>query len=258
MATAAAIHKSRSTLHVRATWSAREDRVPSAVWLGILWVGMIAGFGVDIPGFQRAHPPAILWVHGVVFSVWMLLLTAQVLLVLGDRVPWHRKLGWFMAGWACLMAVMGPVAAVVAQIYTPHSPFFDPPFLAVNIADLGCFLGLLAWGISLRRNPAAHRRMMILSTVALADPGFSRFSGFYIPTEPQSVLPWFVWMFYGNVLLVVLMAAWDWWRGRLIRSFVIGASGLVSALFLASLLYFWPPWKALTAVWLQALARHFA
>jgi hypothetical protein len=42
---------------VRGTWSAREDRVPSAVWLGILWVGMIAGFGVDIPGFIRRDPP---------------------------------------------------------------------------------------------------------------------------------------------------------------------------------------------------------
>jgi hypothetical protein len=258
VATVPAVRRSRMQWHVRGTWSTRDDRVPSAVWLGILWVGMSAGFGVDIPGFQSHHPPAILWVHGAVFTVWMLLLTAQVLLVMGDRLPWHRKLGWFAAGWACLMAVMGPLAAMVAQAFSLRGPFFDPPFLSVNIVDIGSFLVLLAWGISLRRNPAAHKRMMILATVALADPGFSRFSGFYIPTEPQSLIPWFFWVFYGNLILILLMAAWDWWRGRLIRSFVIGASGLVAALFLASALYFWEPWKALTLEWVTAWAKHFA
>ncbi len=119
MATAPAIQQSRMMWHVRGAWSPREDRVPSAIWLGILWVGMIAGFGLDIPRFLRLKPPAplIVHVHAAVFSVWMLVLTAQVLLVVGDRVAWHRKLGVFAVGWACLMAVMGPAAfiAIVAQ-----------------------------------------------------------------------------------------------------------------------------------------------
>jgi hypothetical protein len=91
-------------LHVRGTWSAREDRLPSAVWLGVLWVGMIAGFGVDFPRYlhENPPPPRILHLHAVVFTVWMLLLTAQVLLVLRDRVAWHRRLGWFAAVWACV------------------------------------------------------------------------------------------------------------------------------------------------------------
>jgi hypothetical protein len=32
--------------------------------LGILWVGMIAGFGLDISDFAHRNPPAVLWVHG--------------------------------------------------------------------------------------------------------------------------------------------------------------------------------------------------
>jgi hypothetical protein len=44
------------TLHVRGTWSVRDDRKASAVWLGILWIGMIAGFGVDFPGYLRKNP----------------------------------------------------------------------------------------------------------------------------------------------------------------------------------------------------------
>ena len=258
MATAPAVQTSRMMWHVRGTWSAREDRAPSAVWLGILWLGMIAGFGVDISDFAHRNPPepAVLWVHGAVFTVWMLLLTAQVLLVVRDRVAWHRKLGWFAAGWACLMAVMGPWAAVTSKLRDVklHGP--SPyGFISVHVVDLGGFLFLLAWGIALRKNPAAHKRMMILSTVALADPGFARFSGHYIPTEPASVLPWFVYTFYGNVLVIVLMLGWDWWRGRLVRSFVLGSAALLTALYLASLMYFWEPWKALTLEWVKALAR---
>ena len=38
MATASTLTRSRMFWHVRGTWSPREDGVPSAVWLGILWV----------------------------------------------------------------------------------------------------------------------------------------------------------------------------------------------------------------------------
>ena len=49
---------------------------------------------------------------------------------------------------------------------------------------------IAAGGIALRSNPAAHRRMMTLATISLADPGFSRFSGDLWPTEPHSVMLW--------------------------------------------------------------------
>ena len=199
----------------------------------------------------------VLHVHAVVFSIWMLLLTAQVLLVLRDRVALHRKLGWLVAGWACLMAVMGPWAAMASQATTVNAPVGFSPFLSVNIVDIGGFLILLALGIVLRKNPASHKRMMILSTVSLADPGFSRFSGFLWPTEPHSVLVWFIYTFYGNVLLIALMAGWDWWRGRLMRSFVVGAVGLLAAEWVATLLYFWGPWKGVTHGLVVAWVKHF-
>jgi hypothetical protein len=68
---------------------------------------MIAGFGVDMPRFLHESPPpaAVVDLHAVVFTVWLLLLTAQILLVVGDRVALHRRLGWFMAGWAGRMIV---------------------------------------------------------------------------------------------------------------------------------------------------------
>ena len=156
------------------------------------------------------------------------------------------------------MAFMGPAAfiAVVSQAAKLHGPF-PYPFLSVHIVDIGGFLVLLAWGIALRKNPAAHKRMMILSSVSLADPGFNRFIEYIFRAEPHSVFTWFLYAFYGNVLLIVLMAVWDWYRGRLIRSFVVGAAGLLAAEYLASALYFWKPWQQLTLGWVTVWARHF-
>jgi hypothetical protein len=260
LATAPAVQQVRRVLHVRGNWSARDDRAPSAAWLVILWIGMIVGFGVDFSGFLKQMPPApkVIWVHAFVFTMWMVLLTVQVLLVLRDRVANHRKFGWFAVLWAGLMAVFGPWAAIAAQVVTIGTPYFDPQFLCINLVDITGFLALLAWAITLRKNPAAHRRMMILATIALADPGFGRFTEWLWPVMPSNVIVWFFYLFYGNVLLVALMAAWDWWRGRLMRSFVIGAAALLASEVICALLYFWAPWKAATAQFVEFCAKRFA
>jgi hypothetical protein len=257
VATAAAVRGSRFVLHEKGTWSAREDRVPSAVWLGLLWAGMLAGFGTDFARFLHETPPApgILYVHAVVFSTWMVIATAQVSLVLGNHVAWHRTLGWIAVGWACLMGVLGPWAALASYAVNLRQPVQFTGFFSVNLVDILGFVVLLGWGIALRKNPAAHKRMMILATVSLADPGFSRLEEFLIPAEPKSLFVWFLAVFWGNVLLVALMAGWDWWKGRLVRSFVVGAAGLLAAEYLATALWFWDPWKALTMGWVQAFAR---
>ncbi|MDE3199616.1 MAG: hypothetical protein KGN79_01745 [Acidobacteriota bacterium] len=257
MATTPAVTRPGWAWHTRGTWNAREDRVASAVWLGILWVGMIAGFGVDFPRYLHENPPApgVTHWHAVVFTGWMILLTAQVLLVLKDRVAFHRKLGWLLVGWAGLMAVLGPWAALSSLAVNLHLPAGDTPFFSVNLVDIGAFLVLLAWGLASRRNPAAHKRLMILATVSLADPGFSRFSGWIWATGPSSMLVWFFWVFYGNVLLVVLMLGWDWWRGRMMKQAVIGGVALLGAEYAATLLYFWGPWRAATERWVEAWAR---
>jgi hypothetical protein len=256
VATASAVSGPGKLWHVKGTWSARDDRKASAVWLGVLWVGMIAGFGVDFPSYLHANPapPKIVHVHAVVFSMWMLILTAQVLLVLGNRVSVHRKMGWVAAGWACLMAILGPVAAFAWHAANLGLPSGDPPFLSVQLLNMVGFLSLLTWGITQRKNPASHRRMMILSTVALADPGFSRFSGWLWPNPPQTLLVAFFWVFYGNVLLVVLMLGWDFWKKRLIRSFAIASVSLLALEWVEAWLYFYPPWRQMATGWVKAWA----
>ncbi len=251
--------------HVRGNWNPQDDRIPSAIWLAILWIGMIAGFGLDARHFLSQNPPLLLHAHAATFTIWMFLLTAQLLLVLKNQIAIHRKLGWFLVAWACLMGIMGPVGvytAIMMQVKA-HGPF-PYPFITVHVVDIGGFLILLAIGIALRKNPAAHKRMMILSTVALADPGFARmldhlingkFIIAFMNPHPPTPFLWFLCVFNGNILLVALMLAWDFWKGRLIRSHVIASISLIVCMYIASVIYFMPAWQAQTLVWVTAWSK---
>jgi hypothetical protein len=154
------------------------------------------------------------------------------------------------------MAILGPWAAMVAKGPVPNGPA-SPQFLSIQFGSLGAFLVLVAWGVTLRKNPAAHKRIMILATVALIDAGFARVCGWLWPVEPKSSLLWFIEEFYGNLLILGLMAAWDLWRGRLMKQFAIGAIGLLFLECLEVFLYRWEPWKTFTTGLLATWARHF-
>lgn len=205
---------------------------------------------------EKPSGPLVVHVHAVVFSIWLLIMTAQVISVLGDRVKWHRRFGWFAAAWSGLMMVLGPWAVMSSLSVNLHTGDSTPWFLAVNVINLGGFLFFTGWGLTLRKNPAAHKRIMMLVLVVFADPGFSRLTD-YLVSGPRTTFSWFLWTFYGNFALLIGMTLWDWWRGRLMRQWVLGSTGVVVAYLAAWFLYFWPPWRELTTHWVEAWARTF-
>jgi hypothetical protein len=232
-----------------AIWNAREDRTAFAVWVAIIWVGMIAGFGLDFPHFLREQPPPplIVHVHAVVFVGWLVLLSTQIILVLKSRVALHRRMGLVGAALAVVMTVLGPTTALTVQARIANLPYADPQFLAINLMDILGFAVLASVGIALRHRPAAHKRLMILATVSLADPGFGRLSGALIP-EPTTFWAWFAYAFYGNILVITAMTGWDLWRrGRLHPAFIAGAGLLLAGEIYATALYFDPTWKTIAA-----------
>jgi hypothetical protein len=54
---------------------------------------------------------------------------------------------------------------------------------------------LLPWGVLMRRNSAAHRRVLILATICISDAGFSRFVSLFLPA-PTGFLG--TYLFYGG------------------------------------------------------------
>ncbi len=226
------------------------DRKASAVWLGIIWIGMIVGFGVDMGFFLKEQPPApgIVYLHAAVFVGWLWLVTVQVGLVLRGRLGLHQRIGRVGAWVAPFMVLLGLATALTVLKIEP----FPAKAFALNLVDLLGFIVFVGLGIRYRRDSAAHKRLMMLAMVSIADPGFSRAIEYLYP-DPRTPIGWFMSIFYGNLILVVAMFGWDLWRrGAVHRSLLIGGSALIGAELLTAYLYFNAAWAAIATRLVQA------
>lgn len=226
-----------------ASWVIPADRAASAVWLGIIWFGMIVGFGLDFPTFLHKQPPAagILYVHAAVFVGWLVLVTVQVAFVLRGRLRQHRRLG-SKAGYVALLMVPLGIATGLTTVAQGRDP---PGLLALNLVDLLGFITFVAIGLRYRGHPAAHKRLMMLAMISIADPGFARITK-HLLTHPGTPLAWFMHVFYGNVLLLVAMFGWDLWRRRRVHpALLAGGMSLIGAELLTAFLFFNGTWAAM-------------
>lgn len=245
-------------VHTTASWPAREDRRAALAWLAIFWIFVGVGFGFDLHNYLREHPPVptIVHVHAVATTLWLLTATALVLLVETGNVRFHRRIGWFAAGYAALVIVIAPWSELSWQALNLQTPGALPPqFLSIAFSGVVCMAALLACGLLMRRNPAAHRRLLILATITISDAGFSRMLGLFLPA-PSSFLGTYLFYEGGNLLLIVLMFLWDWKRNRVMKQFLWASSLVIVVGLAATGLYFNDTWKGISRAWLESWARH--
>jgi hypothetical protein len=244
-------------VHTTATWPAREDRRAALVWLGIFWIFVGVGFGFDLHNYLHEHPavPLIVHVHAIATTLWLLTATALVLMVETGNVRLHRRLGWYAAGYAVVVMVIAPWSELSWQALNLPTPGFLPPqFLSIAFSGVICMAVLLPWGILMRRNSAAHRRVLILATICISDAGFSRMAGLFVH-EPTTFLGTYLFYEGGNLLIIILMFLWDWKRDRMMKQFLLAAS-LVTAMGIAATgLYFNATWQSISRSWLEAWAQ---
>jgi hypothetical protein len=148
--------------------------------MSLLAAGIVAwGFHATVnPNLIHASPPRprLLWFHGAAFSGWILFFILQSALVRTHNVKVHRLLGWFGAGLAAVMVVLGFVIAVVMarfDWYTLHEPGTDV-FLSIPWGDMIEFGPLVALAILWRKRPELHRRLLFIATCCLLDAAFGR------------------------------------------------------------------------------------
>jgi hypothetical protein len=245
-------------LHTTATWPARSDRRPALVWLAIFWIFVGVGFGFDLHNYLHEQPPVptIVHVHAIATTLWLLTATALVLLVETGNVALHRRLGWFAAGYAGLVLIIAPWSELSWQALNLNTPGSLPPqFLSIAFSGVFCMAVLLPWGVLMRRNSAAHRRVLMLATICISDAGFSRFVGLFLPA-PTTFVGTYLFYEGGNALLILLMFLWDWKRNRVMKQFLMAASFVIAAGLAATALYFNATWQTITRGWLESWARH--
>ena len=152
----------------------------SLVAAGIVVWGFSHTVGVNL---IHATPPrpALLWVHGTVFSSWVVFYIVQTALVRTHNVRLHRKLGWFGVGLGAAMVVLGTWVSLVMghfDLVAEHQAD-APTFEIVGFTDMLVFGTLLALAIAWRRKPALHRPLMFMATCSLLDAAFGRFDSIF-------------------------------------------------------------------------------
>ncbi len=128
-------------------------------------------------GMLRAPLPSpILHVHGAVFTLWMLLYLVQSALISARRVAWHRSFGVIAYCLPPLMIVLGYIAAIDALKRGVRIGPLDPAISsAIPLLGISCFTIVIFASWRARRRPDAHKRLILLSTIALSDAALGRF-----------------------------------------------------------------------------------
>jgi hypothetical protein len=222
------------------------DRNIFVVWMGLIWVAVIVGFVPDFARYlgEAPPPPLILHFHAAIFLLWLVLVSLQIFWVKVGNLRLHRQLGWLTVVISALMVLTTLIAALEDQARQVTHPDYMPQFLAVEFGELIGFCGCMTAGVLWRRNPAAHKRLMLLSAVSISDAATARIFLFTFPIHPPGVLGFFAQFFWGNVLILVSMMAWDRWRhGKVHPALVIGASLILLEEVAATALYFAPAWQ---------------
>ena len=225
----------------------RLDRNFFLLMVALIWLGILMGFVPQIVGRVQAREafPAVVYFHGAVFVGWLCLLTIQILLIRSRRVDLHRELGIAGAALYGAMLVLGITTSVVVDDALFATPRSDPSFFSIQLADMLSFAVLGGLAIVLRGKPDAHKRLMILATIFIADAGFSRW---WAPALERFLGDgyWGNWaqIYLSDFILVALLGAYDLiTRRRVYSAYIFGAVWGLGAECAAVWLYLSPWWK---------------
>jgi uncharacterized membrane protein YozB (DUF420 family) len=148
--------------------------------LGIVVVGFAPTFYLA-PFFpERPAPPErFFYVKGIIFSAWFLLMPIQCWLIASQRVSLHRTVGIAGASIAALMVISGVWGALIAAgrpggfIAVSAPPLM---FLVEPVFDIVMFGSLVCLALIWRRDIAAHKRLMLLASIAMVDSAAARWT----------------------------------------------------------------------------------
>jgi hypothetical protein len=168
----------------------RRLRVEDAFFLFMVtWIlaTVIIGFGRSyfLPGMVLAKlPNALVHVHGAIFVSWILLLVVQTVLVSVNRVRWHMQLGILGLVLAPLMVIIGTwtILDSIHRRGVPRVP--QDAMLAGDLLELAFFSIFVTWGLLKRWDKAAHKRLMLFSTIAILGPAINRWPFAFMASAP--------------------------------------------------------------------------
>lgn len=194
----------------------------ATAWLMLACV--VLGFGPTyyFAGLVKAPLPSrMIHIHGAIFSCWILLLIVQNSLAWAGRVDIHKKLGLFGFVLACLMVVVGWMAATDRLVRGTAPPGADTyRFYLTPVTDMVIFATLIYFAFRTRRDSPAHKRIVYIATVGLLIAAIARF-----PSR---------WLFHDGAhaalvsyTFLLLLIAYDLWSTHRIQRATLWAGGFL-------------------------------
>jgi hypothetical protein len=155
----------------------------------------------------------------------------------------HRQLGIIGPYLAGTMIIVGFVTSLTIDKRELPTADGDAAFLSIQIADLLEF-GLLAFAAyAARKLPSAHKRLILLATLSIADAGFARWLGSSLHFG-EGVLSSYIELFLPTALLILGIGAYDLvTRRRLHPAYVAGAALIWTGQWTATWFYHDAAWK---------------
>jgi uncharacterized membrane protein len=210
----------------------------AAAMIAAIFVGFAATWflrpWLEPPGFLPLTP--LVWLHGLLFTAWAGLFMAQVSLVMAGRTDLHRKLGLAGIGFAVALPIVGVLAALTGALRAAGPPGIPPmSFMAVPLLSVFAFTPLIVAALRNRRDPATHKRLMLLAMIIFTAPGFGRMPIFPGPS--------------GFMLMpfAFITALWAWDRyalGAIHKATLWGSAIVAASLLLPLAIGFTAPWLA--------------
>ncbi|HEY4211352.1 MAG TPA: hypothetical protein VGM84_07710 [Steroidobacteraceae bacterium] len=136
-------------------------------------------------------PSAIVWIHGLVFTSWVLVLLLQTTLVWIGKIQWHRRVGIAGVALAALMVVLGATVQIlqarrdVAAGFMPIEDVDENLLLIGALFMMAIYGGLIGAAVGFRSRPEFHKRFILLGTVVLLGAATSRIAAMCVRAIPS-------------------------------------------------------------------------
>jgi hypothetical protein len=201
----------------------RWDRNFFLLFVLAAWIATGIGFYPSVTERFTGQPdyvaPLFLQLHVFAFTGWLCLLSLQVLLVRTGRQPLHQRLGILGALLVPVMVVTAIGAEIFSQrFYSAKYPenlrFFISPLSSMALFALFAVMALLQ-----RRQPAAHKRLILLATTVALVAAYNRWWGEALYALVGDGYAGMVIHNYAGIdLILILLVAYDWVTRRRIHA----------------------------------------
>lgn len=204
----------------------RAERIFYTAMSVAILITVFAGFSRTFflrPYFQTQPLLPLLIAHGIIFSSWIVLFLTQTTLIAAKRTRIHMRLGILGGVLASLMIIIGVYTSLVRAKGPSPIPDVNPlSFLTIPLGDMLLFGILVSAALYFRRRPDTHKRLMLLSTIAILPAAVARLPIGFVETGGPLV-------FFGlSDLFILPMIVFDIiTRGRPHRATLLGGALIV-------------------------------